>query len=160
MSAEAALERVRALAQSWASLPGDDAAAEVDRRVGLIILGVLHAYAESPGGAPERLDAVRQLAEGWGKPGGPGLFYPAAGQAVLDAIRGGSTEEEAGWRSRAEKAEAKLAALRALAAEWERLGEEEDGMTPFRTGNRAALRKCADELGYELGSEPPPGALL
>ena len=40
--------------------------------------------------------------------------------------------------------------IRALAAEWERLGRDEPGMNPFRTGYRAALRKCADELRYAL----------
>ena len=105
----AAVERVRALAQSWATLPGEDAAADVDRRVGMVLLGML----DSGTAADVALSRVAELAGDWERPGGQGLFYPAAGQAVLDAIRGGSTEEEAGWRSRAEAAEAKLAAIAA-----------------------------------------------
>ena len=105
MSTEAAVERVRALAQSWVSLPGDDMSTSADRRVGAWLLGILD-------GEPEQaLEGARILAEGWEKPGGGGLFYPAAGQAVLDAIRGASIEEEAGWRMRAERAEARLAAI-------------------------------------------------
>lgn len=50
--------------------------------------------------------------------------------------------------------EARGTSLRALAAEWGRLGEEESGMNPFRIGYRAALRKCADELRHELGRAP------
>ena len=111
MSTEAALERLRALARCWAELPGDDLAAEVDRRLGMQLLGVLHCADDAPGGVAGRLDAVRKVAEGWERPGGPGLFYPAAGQAVLDAIRGASTEAHAGCGTRAEHAEARLAAI-------------------------------------------------
>jgi hypothetical protein len=109
----AARERIRILAQSWASLPdqGDDHGemiADVDRRVGAWLLGVLD------GDPALAVEGARILAEGWMKPGGKGLFYPAAGQAVLDAIRGASTETEASWRARAEAAEAKLAEIRDL----------------------------------------------
>ena len=110
MSTEA-VERVRALAQSWASLPHledprEDHAAEIDRRVGEWLLGVL------VGEPALALEGARIIAENWMKPGGQGMFYPAAGQAVLGAIRGASTETEAGWRARAGAAEGKLAAIR------------------------------------------------
>ena len=118
MGTEAAVERVRALAQSWASLPPEDDrrreyAADVDRHVGTTILGML----DSSTAADVALSRVTAVAESWLAPGGLGLFYPAAGQAVLDAIRGGSTDEEAGWRERAEAAEGKLAAMRGLCSE-------------------------------------------
>jgi hypothetical protein len=108
----AAVERVRALAQSWASLPALDdrraeTAADIDRHVGREILGML----DSSTAADIGLSRVVALAEQWMAPGGLALFYPAAGQAVLDAIRGGSTDEEAEWRERAEAAERKLATL-------------------------------------------------
>ena len=88
----AALERVRVLARSWASLPGDDVAAEVDRKLGLLILGMLDDADDAPGGPGARLDAVWSLAEAWERPGG-GLFYPVAGRAVQDAITGSEGEE-------------------------------------------------------------------
>ena len=40
----------------------------------------------------------------------------------------------------------------ALVAEWRGLGEQDGAMAPWRAGYRAALRKCADELGYALKS--------
>ena len=110
---EGALERVRSLARSWASLRGDDVAAEVDSRLGLLILGMLDDADGAPGGPGARLEAVEALAETWERPGGS-LYYPAAGQAVLEALRGASTDVEAGWRERAEAAEAEVARLRAL----------------------------------------------
>ena len=110
---EAAVERVRSLAQSWASLECDDVAAEVDSRLGHLILGMLDDAGNAPGGPGARLEAVEALAETWERPGGS-LYYPAAGQAVLEALRGASTDVEAGWRERAEAAEAEVARLRAL----------------------------------------------
>jgi hypothetical protein len=37
-----------------------------------------------------------------------------------------------------------------LVAEWRGLGEQDDAVPEWRGGYRAALRKCADELGYAL----------
>jgi hypothetical protein len=37
-----------------------------------------------------------------------------------------------------------------LVAEWRGLGEQDDAVPAWRGGYRAALRKCADELGYAL----------
>ena len=108
---EAALGRVAKLAESWAALaiPGasDDVAAEIDALCGRELLDIIHGGGDADG----RLARISSLAEGWERPGSPGLFYPAAGQCVLDAIRGASTDEEAGWRARAEAAEARLAEL-------------------------------------------------
>jgi hypothetical protein len=80
---QAALDRVRELARSWATLgasPGGDAqmAAEAGRR----LLDVIHG---DPGSAGERLRLVARMAEDWRTPGAS-LFYPVAGQRVLNAI--------------------------------------------------------------------------
>jgi hypothetical protein len=112
-----AVKRVRALAQSWASLPALDdrraeIAADIDRHVGREILGML----DSSTAADIGLSRVVALAEQWMAPGGLALFYPAAGQAVFDAIRGGSTDEEAGWRERAGAAETALEHAKAALA--------------------------------------------
>ena len=40
-----------------------------------------------------------------------------------------------------------------LVSEWRTLGEQDGEANPFRTGYRAALRKCADELELSLGIE-------
>src|ERR1017187_2808171 len=37
-----------------------------------------------------------------------------------------------------------------LVAEWRGVGEQDDAVPEWRGGYRAALRKCADELGYAL----------
>lgn len=109
----AALERVRKLAAQWASLAGAisvaPAAAEVDAMIGRRMLDVIHG---DPGDPAMRVQRLTVMAESWLVPGAS-LFYPAAGQAVLDAIRGASTETEASWRERAERAEAKLAEVEA-----------------------------------------------
>ena len=73
---------------------------------------------------------------------------PECGYPMVPTSMSARALQEA--RGRAEAAEGKLAAL---AAEWHRLGEEEAGMSLFRSGYRAALRKCADELSYEIRSD-------
>lgn len=109
--AEAVLGRVAKLAESWAALaiPGasgtvaENVAAEIDAHCGRVLLDAIHSVS-SPA---TRLDRVTSIAEAWLTPGGPGLFYPAAGQCVLDAAK----VPETGWQQRAEAAEAKLAAI-------------------------------------------------
>lgn len=78
----AALDRVRALAGKWAALPGDGLSAALDRRIGQALLDVTD---KDPRPAEERLERLRELAERWMTPGAT-LFYPVAGQCVLDAI--------------------------------------------------------------------------
>ena len=123
-------ERIRTLAQSWASLPGEDMPAEVDRRLGEWLLRVLDG--ECP------LEGVRILAEGWMRPGNEGLFCPAAGQAVLDAMRGASTGEAAGWRLRAEAAEAQLMQLR------DELGHAKSALAGDHEGIRLWMLDCGN----------------
>lgn len=81
----AALERVRVLAERWTALEGDSLDVALDRRVGTVLL---EAITMDPRPARSRLEFVRNLAEHWLTPGEM-LFYPAAGQRVLDAINGG-----------------------------------------------------------------------
>lgn len=78
----AALERVRLLAESWAALQGDGMGVAIDRRIGGVLLD---AISKDPRPAEIRLAYVKELAEHWLTPGAT-LFYPAAGQCVLDAI--------------------------------------------------------------------------
>jgi hypothetical protein len=138
-----AVERVRALAQFWASLPHQedrraDIAAEVDRHVGERVLGMLDSSAV----AKVALSRVTALAESWIAPGGLGLYYPAAGQAVLDAIRGAPTETEATWRERAEAAERKLASLRSLA----------EGCRELASNGRDLDRNCTASAAYRAAA--------
>lgn len=82
------LERVRAMAQGWTELKGDGLSTALDRRVGEAILSLVR---EGAGTAEDRLSRVTGQAEGWLTPGNT-LYYPAAGQAVLDAINGGAAQ--------------------------------------------------------------------
>jgi hypothetical protein len=79
---QAALDRVRQLAVSWASLASGDS--EVTAHIGRALLDVIHG---APGDAAERLRLVTSMAEGWRTPGAS-LFSPADGQRVLSAITG------------------------------------------------------------------------
>ena len=76
------------IAERWAALEGDTLDVALDRRVGGVLLDVI---TKNPRPAGERLDYMRDLAEHWLTPGELGLFYPAAGQCVLDAINGTDT---------------------------------------------------------------------
>jgi len=80
-----ALDRVRTLARLWADTEGATMDAAVHRRVGEAVLDATRG----PGGG---LAAARDLAERWLRPGNM-LYYPAAGQAVLDAIAGRSDDD-------------------------------------------------------------------
>lgn len=82
---EAALERVRAVAEGWAAASGDDVSTEIDRHVGTTLLAAIRDIRLAPAA---RVSRVTELAEGWLAPGGPGLTYPEAGLRVLEAIRG------------------------------------------------------------------------
>lgn len=82
-----ALNRVRDLARAWATLqasPGGDAG-EVPARAGRTLLDVIHFNWASS--AEEILRLVTRIAEDWLSPGAD-LFCPAAGQEVLDVIKG------------------------------------------------------------------------
>ncbi len=104
---EAALGRVAKLAETWAAMHrSGGVAAEVDAHCGRLLLDVIHGACS----AEVRLSRVAALAESWIAPGGLGLFFPAAGQAVLDAIEGESGAAP-DWQARAEAAEAKLDAV-------------------------------------------------
>lgn len=83
--AHAALDRVRNLARTWVTLeasPKGDA--ELAARVGRWLLDVIHENWGS--GAEKTLHLVTGMAEAWLRPGAD-LFYPAAGQCVLDVIK-------------------------------------------------------------------------
>lgn len=81
---ETALERVSALAERWTAIEGDSLDAALSRRVGEALLDYTRE-GQSP--ADLRLERVTRLAEGWLTPGNM-LYHPAAGQCVLDAIKG------------------------------------------------------------------------
>lgn len=83
MADPAALERVRVLAGRWAAIEGDSIDAEINWRVGSHLLAVVCEDSS----AEFRLAEVMRLAESWLTPGLPTMFYPAAGQRVLDAIK-------------------------------------------------------------------------
>jgi streptomycin 6-kinase len=85
--AQAALERVRVMATLWAATEGDGLSIALDRRVGEAVLSTIR---EDGSTAESRLGRVTRLAGGWTTPGNT-LYYPAAGQAVLDVIAGDGT---------------------------------------------------------------------
>ena len=87
----AALERVRILAARWATVEGDSLSAALDRRIAGVLLD---ATGKDPRAPETRLEYVTHLAEHWLTPGAI-LFYPAAGQGVLDAIN--NTAAAANW---------------------------------------------------------------
>lgn len=80
-----ALRRVRTLAETWAAAAGDTLGDEVTSRTGKVLLAALHDDGY-PAGAV--LGGVKALAGSWMIPGSS-FFCPSAGQAVLDAIKGG-----------------------------------------------------------------------
>lgn len=104
--ADAAVDRVRVMAEKWAALEGDGAAAEVDRMVGEQLLETVGVQKT----ARHKIILLTQLAESWLDPNGLGLFYPAAGQCVLDAIKGDPVD----WQARALDAEMRLETIAAL----------------------------------------------
>ena len=106
----AAMERVRLLAERWAALEGDSLDVAIDRRVGGALLDTLN---KDPRPAEVRLEHLRDLAEHWLTPGELTLFYPAAGQCVLDAING--TAPAANWYD-----------------DWEMTGRDGDGNAVLR----------------------------
>jgi hypothetical protein len=82
------------------------------------------------------------------------LYHPASGITVTREGRGMiRTRHEAVQEMREKLGEAVSPgggdSPATLVAEWRNLGER-PASTPFQSGYRAALRKCADELGYAL----------
>jgi hypothetical protein len=140
-----ALERVREMAVQWATLAGGvsvaPAADEVDAAIGRRLLDVIHG---EPCDAAMRVQRLTVMAESWLVPGAP-LFYPAAGQCVLDAIRPREADRTRAWQARAEAAEAAL--HEAATAERERIAAQVEALAAVSGGpSRTAYLNAAREI--------------
>jgi hypothetical protein len=89
----------------------------------------------------------------------PGEAYAdARGDKYLRSSSGGWVDYSTTWHPhelpqrplRKLVPEGSREAAAVLVAEWRGLGEQDDAVPEWRGGYRAALRKCADELGYAL----------